>query len=768
MELYRPYEEKILKLARIKAKILRYKYLILACLLVIIGGISTLLYFKGDIREDVQLQAQYTYGDRIANESKAFMSKTKLAFYKDGEEVSYPTYPGIYTARVVANGAFGSKKYGEMQTITIVQKKAKVELSSRSFVYGETPTLVINRAVEGDRIDEDSLTFLYYDTYGDNAMVQIAPDCLVVFNAEGKNVTDCYDFQNSDYDKKPIVWTQRYIHIETGSKKQVYDDTDVSCEEYVIKEGDLAKGDVLSVEGYTYLHGVGETQNHAEFTMRNSAGKDVTKMYHIVKSFGEIQVTPRPLTIRTEDVQKLFDGLPFGEPSYQTDNLVEGHRIQVLSYCRETQPGNYIHFLSYDIQTQGGEIVTHNYDIREEWGALTIYADELVVAIYGESVYDGQTVTQFPLNILQGQLWYADRFIVMETEGYDLENQRKDIKEVGEYRVEILSYEIRDMDGNAVNYYKVKLQTGGYMVTPRSATVALEDAQKYYDRTPLTSSAFYETNVVAGHMVNVSVLGSITEPGRTENVLQSVEIYDENNQNVTNNYLISTHNSWLYVWKRRVVIVPLPISKTYDGTPIDYPKEMSDADKIAVLWEDPNDALQDGKALLKGDSIGFTLISLQESLVNVGSTEIILRGAYIQHADGSRDNGRYYEVTVQSSVAQVKPRQIEIRSLSYTKVDDGMPLKGGADDCYISKGALANGDVIEYVVRAQQTEIGTSVNLISEVRIIRGGVIVGYVQCDDNGDVIGGNDDLMNYQITVEHGTLTILEGETKQSSHTW
>ena len=74
MELYQPYEEKILKLAAIKAKILKYKYLILACLFVLIAGISTLLYFKGTILTDLKLEKQYTYGDVIDYDASAFLS----------------------------------------------------------------------------------------------------------------------------------------------------------------------------------------------------------------------------------------------------------------------------------------------------------------------------------------------------------------------------------------------------------------------------------------------------------------------------------------------------------------------------------------------------------------------------------------------------------------------------------------------------------------------------------------------------------------------
>ncbi len=759
MQLYKPYEQKMLKLAEIKAKIMRYKYLILACLLLILAGISTLLYFKGNIRKDITLQSQYTYGDTITYDADAFMAKTKVVFYQNDQEVQTPKHPGTYTAQVVARGAFGIKKYGQTHTFTILPRLANVSLASYNNTYGETPSVRVDNLVYGDKVDKENIRFLYHDVLGIAPTVQVYPESFRILNEQGETVTDCYDFQDSVHTPKSILWTKRYISVATGSVKQVYDGTDVACEQYQITAGTLANGDTLHVTGFDALHGVGKRQNTAEFTVMNSDNVDVSKMYNVTKQFGTIEVTPKPLTISTGDNQKIFDGYPFDRPTYQVDGLIDGHIIQIFSHCQQTQSGRYSNFLTYDIQTQSGESVKDNYTITEAWGKLTIYAAKLVVTTNGQSTYNGREVTQFSPIFIEGGLLYEESFIITKVQAYDSAHQPVTIKDAGTYTVEIVAYEIHGQAENAPEYL-VELQTGTHKVNKRPITVTLKDAEKYYDRTPLKSGAFVASNVVSGHSVKISNTGSITEPGKAENVLQGVEVYDENNQPVTKNYQITKNNGWLTVHKRKVTICPLPIVKTYDGQAIAYPVSLPDAMKAAASWTDKNDPLQDGAPLLDGDYIDFTKMVFENAIVDVGETNIRMQNGHIKYANHEKDNGKYYDVTVVSSKAIIHPLQIEIHSYSHEKLYDETPLKGTADDCYINKGALVGEDTITYQVNASQTQVGSCTNLIVEVVIKQGTKVVGYVRCDENGEIIQGNESTYNYQITVVHGTLTVQKNK--------
>lgn len=675
MKLYQPYEEKILQLAAIKAKILRYKYVILACLLAILAGISTLLYFKGDIRSEASLQPQYTYGDTITCNAKAFLAKPSFTFYQDGAIVKAPLRVGTYSARTTARGAFGIKKYGQTQTFIVTPKSATLTLPAR-YTYGETPTIRVNGLVNGDRVDTNGLRFLYHDLLGNSPKLQIASGSFKILNARGEDVTDCYQFHTSVYTPQPVTFIKRAI------------------------------------------------------------------------------------TLSTENNKKLFDGTPFDKPSYQANGLLDGHSVQLISYCKETKPGKYENFLSYDIRTQGGESVKDYYSPTEHWGKLTIYSDKLVIAVYDpKEEYSGSTVTKFTAEVIQGALLDGDSIVLKGVETYDSNQKPKPIHEAGTYTTKITSYEIRSNNGDSPDYF-VELQTGTYTVKKRAVTVRLTDAEKYYNRTPLTSNKFTASNLVAGHSVEITVSGSQTEPGKTTNSLNTVNVYNAQHENVTKNYQVTKQDGLLTVRKRPVTLAPLPIVKTYDGTAIDYPSNLPKSNRVMVLWTNENDPLQDGDPLLSGDFADFTSIAVQSPIINVGSTTLSLSGSCIKDAKGNKDNGKYYEITVRSSQAEITPVQIEVHSLSHSKVADKTPLKGTIKDCFINKGCLVGNDTITYVVTGQQTQPGTSLNLIQEITIKHGSQTVGYVRCDTSGTIISGNLSSYNYQIVVSHGSLTVKEAD--------
>ena len=668
MKIYQAYEQKILKLAEIKAKILRYKYLILACLLVLIAGFSTLMSFKGNIQKDIQLQPQYTYGDTISCQAKAFLSTANIVFYKDGKEVDYPNQVGTYDVRAVARGAFWSKKYGATHTIEILPKSATMKINS--FAYGEEPTVSVSGLVNGDTLDTEKLKFNYLSVEDNIQNMSIASGSFHILNKKGEDVTDCYQFSSDVYATQSVVWRKRDASITTG------------------------------------------------------------------------------------DAQKLFDGKPFDKPNYQVSGLLEEDVLTVKSYCMQTQAGRYENFLTYEVKNAKGEKVTDKYAFTEKWGQLIIFSEKIVISVSGKSVYNDKEVKNFTAVCKKGVLLEGDKIIITEARAYDANNQITAVKEVGTYKIEIISYKIQGAD------YLVELEMGEYIVEKCPITVKVKDAEKYYDRTPLTSNAFTSENVVKGHSVQIECGGSITEPGKEENRLNSVLVYNASKQDVTKNYQITYENGWLTVHKRKVSVTPLPVTKTYDGKPIAYPEQLSKEAKIIVSWTDGKDALAKGTALLSGDYVDYSSISFASAIVNVGETRITIKNAYVKYANGQTDNGKYYELTVVDGKGVVNPAYIEVGSLSYTKVYDGQDLVGKAGDCYILKGQLTDNTTIEYKVNGRQSEVGVSLNLISEVRIKQGSKTVGYVKCDSNGQIIDGNDNPdYNYIIILSHGNLTLLSG---------
>lgn len=755
MELYQPYEEKILKLAAIKAKILKYKYLILACLFVLIAGISTLLYFKGTILTDLKLEKQYTYGDVIDYDASAFLSSVNIELQKDGREVDGITTPGSYKARAVANAAFGGNTYGKWQSFTLSPKIVSLSVADE-VTYGENPSMTIDSLAFEDRLDKESLAVEFSNILGEYPKVAIKRGSFIIRNKEGKEVTSCYRFREDIYKQRDIEILRRSITLTTNGVDKVYDGMSTICEGYAITSGSLAYEDRLQIKGgYVRVDGADSVINAIDYAFINKEGKDVSALYSVWENFGRINVRPKPMTITTGDTWKLYDGRPCATPTYEAEGLIEGHRIVALGGNPAVESGTYQNSLIYDIKDRSGRSVKENYAITETWGELSIYAGRITVAVSGECVYMGAPITDFPLRITGGALQTGEQFIVKSVTAYDTFNREVTAQNVGRYRIKINEYEIQGRTEYAPLYY-VELQEGWLTIVTRPITVRLVDKERYYNRLPFTSNETTSDNLVAGHYVVAESTGSITEPGAITNVLRTVIIKDASGLDVTGNYAITKQNGTLKVLKRKVTVYPLPITKTYDGTALQIPSAIPLQSRAYVDWTDANDPLRDGLALLSGDTLRINSVTLESTIVNVGTTHLIVSGSRILSQGGRDDTNRYYDVTVAKGTAEILPMTLLIRSLSHTKVYDGEALVGNSSDCYIAIGTLFRNESIQYTVTGSQTEVGICKNAITKVEIRYGGQIVGYAEYDGSGTLISGNGSTYNYHIEIECGTLAV------------
>ena len=223
MRLYQPYEQKILQIAEIKEKIMRYKYIILACFLAILAGIAALLYFKGDIQKDIQLQQTYTYGDTISCEATAFFAKPTIEFYQNDQRIDKtPEYPGQYKARVVTKGSFGIKKYGEWHNFIIQQKPASYTVET-SFTYGEYPSVRMDGLCENDRLVYDETQVRFIDLELSQPKAEILSGAIKILNQENESVEHCYLFNNGAVGVYEVQLQARKIVLNTGSISKEYD-----------------------------------------------------------------------------------------------------------------------------------------------------------------------------------------------------------------------------------------------------------------------------------------------------------------------------------------------------------------------------------------------------------------------------------------------------------------------------------------------------------------------------------------------------------------
>ena len=116
-------------------------------------------------------------------------------------------------------------------------------------------------------------------------------------------------------------------------------------------------------------------------------------------------------------------------------------------------------------------------------------------------------------------------------------------------RVNSYSLVIVDESGRDVTeYYKITASYGTLQITPIVLHITANSAEKAYDGTALTDAGYsVEGSVAAGDTLNVTVKGSQTAIGRSENTITAISITNENGDDTSSNYKITYENGKLYV-----------------------------------------------------------------------------------------------------------------------------------------------------------------------------------------------------------------------------
>ena len=104
--------------------------------------------------------------------------------------------------------------------------------------------------------------------------------------------------------------------------------------------------------------------------------------------------------------------------------------------------------------------------------------------------------------------------------------------------------------------YEITYREGTLNVTQKPLTITADSAIKTYDGTPLTKETFTSTELAEGDSIeSVTVTGSQTEVGRSDNVPSGAKIVNEAGEEVTDCYQINYRNGILQVTDRKVVTV---------------------------------------------------------------------------------------------------------------------------------------------------------------------------------------------------------------------
>ena len=250
------------------------------------------------------------------------------------------------------------------------------------------------------------------------------------------------------------------------------------------------------------------------------------------------------LTITSGGASATYSGRPLmsGDWEITDGELMEGHEIFVTVTGSQTGAGSSENHFNVVIKDADGDDVTDQYNIDKIPGILDVRPRSLTVKAGDDSkCYDGTPLTTEKY-ILESNLINGDKIdeIVIGGSITDIGNEKSYVE-----KIKIVNSLGEDVTKN----YNIKTEEGYLIVYPENTIIiATGSAEKEYDGTPLTNNEWWlveEVNFPENHKLEVTLTGTITEPGSVLNTFAAKVIDTETGNSVTHLYNIAKDESHL-------------------------------------------------------------------------------------------------------------------------------------------------------------------------------------------------------------------------------
>lgn len=446
---------------------------------------------------------------------------------------------------------------------------------------------------------------------------------------------------------------------------------------------------------------------------------------------GTLTVAKRDITISAKTVSSEYTGSAVNatENEITSGSLATGDSIKSVEYTGgpvNVGTGTSTPSAAVIVDANGND-VTANYNITYSGAEVTVskYSGEVVItAKDATKPYDGSALTASNDVTVSGLL--GSDTVDATVPGEATVPGKDGTAKIGDYV-------IKNAAGEKVNdnYANIKLVDGKLSVTKRDITVTTGSASKAYDKTALTTKAddysITSGSLVSGQKLTLALSGTQTEPGSSKNTVKegSLKISDEQGRDYTAYYNVTIKEGTLEVTGVKVIEISIKATsakKVYDGTEL-----------TANSYDVISGELESGDTLV---------VEYSGSITNAGTTANKIVKVTAKDANG-KDVTAKYKISTQDGTLEITKAPLTVTAKSAEKVYDGKALT--ANTCEV-KGSLAKGHKISATVTGSQTQIGSSKNKASNVKIV-----------DAN-----GNDVTSNYEITYVEGTLTVKAANAK------
>lgn len=428
-------------------------------------------------------------------------------------------------------------------------------------------------------------------------------------------------------------------------------------------------------------------------------------------------IHPAALTITVKDRSQIYGDISeYSAEDVDIQGLQGSDRLGEISFTSKdiSIREMMVEVDQFTIVNSKNEDVTACYTVNLTSGSLVF--DQRVLGLSSQSqskIYDGTTLQEPPCEITSGTLAPGNEITFIH-------DPYASITATGSAEAHFTAIITDEQGRDVTDNYKIDYHYGTLTVHERPITIAISDASKVYDGTPLAISDYKITDgsLPVGHLVQLhyQTETAITKVG-TLPVQFTADVLDSKGNNVSEHYKLTYVQPTLTVTPRTIAFASASVTKVYDDKPLDQTSYSVTTGSLA-----------------DNDTAYYTL-DPSAVIRDVGTSEAKF-SARITNAFGE-DVSNQYVISYQYGKLTVKLRPIEIQTCSASKEYDGTALKN--DSMTIVSGSTVSNHKIQVTYIDAPIYAGEYINT-AEIRIV----------ADKNRDVTS------NYDIQVYFGTLKI------------
>lgn len=407
--------------------------------------------------------------------------------------------------------------------------------------------------------------------------------------------------------------------------------------------GESGSETVSSIDPTTYTVSYSADRTNVGTVMVTLENKVEGDMY-VWNASTTFDITQKPVTITADSDTKVYNGTALTKSTATATGLVEGHSLASVTVTgTQTVVGESNNVPSAAVIKKGETDVTANYNITYTNGTLTVTAKAVTItAKNAEKEYDGTPLTESGFTTTALETGDTHTFTVVMTEGSTITN------------VGTQDNEIATVDGIAVTTgtettvgnYKVTTAKGTLTVTKKTLTITADSDEKVYDGTPLTKNSYTNTDLLSGDVLeSVTVTGTRTDAGESDNVPSAAVIKNANSEVITNSYNVVYKNGKLKVTAKPVTITADSGEKEYDGTAL-------------TKNTYTHTALVEGHTIMS--------VTITGSQTNVGTGNNVPSAAVIKKGDDVMTAN--YNITYTNGTLKITPAAATVTADAKTKV----------------------------------------------------------------------------------------------------